>query len=120
MCAKYEGFSAIVYSRLWLLQIFGKLRSEFPDLQIRLVIFATDFPPATLIKLDKGAFELEILDDIKDAKDLDKVECDAYLASSFEVLSRGVKSLLKGITEKRVKIKNLNALPILGKIMRVF
>ncbi|NVM28930.1 MAG: hypothetical protein HWN65_08800 [Candidatus Helarchaeota archaeon] len=120
MSAKYEGFSAIVYSRLWLLQIFGKIRNEFPDLKFKVVLFMTDFPPATLIKIDQGDFEIEILERVKESKDLDEIECDAYLVSSFEVLSRGFKSIMDGIAEKRVKIKNLNALPILGKLLRVF
>ncbi len=120
MNKKVEGLPAIIYSRLWLLQVFGKLKSEFPDLQIRIVLFVTDFPPATLIKIDKGDFEIEILEDIKDSNDLDGVECDAYFASTFEVLLGGMKSVMEGIADKRVKIKNLNALPILAKLTRVF
>ncbi len=120
MSSKYEGFPAVIYSRLWLLQIFGKLKSEFPNLQIKIALFMTDWPPATLIKLDDGNFEIEILETVTDSKDLDDVECDAYLALSYEVLARGFKSIMKGIEEKRVKIKSLGVLPVLGRILRVF
>ena len=120
MSSKYEGFPAVIYSRLWLLQIFGKLKSEFPDLQIKIALFMTDWPPATLIKIYDGNFEIEILENVTDSKDLDDVECDAYLALSYEVFTKGLVSIMKEIEEKRVKVKNLGVLPVLGRILRVF
>ena len=119
MCSKYEGFPAIAYSGLWFLQIFGKLRRQFPDLKTKIVFFVTDAPPATLIKIDKGNFEIELLEDIKNTEDLDNVECDAYLALSTDDILGGIDGLMQGIAEKRIKLKNPEALGILEKILAV-
>ncbi len=117
MSSKYEGFPAIAYAGLWFLKTFGKLRRQFPDLKIDIVFFVTDVPPATLIKIDKGDFEVEILEDLKDVKDLDNIECDAYLALSTDDLAGGIDSIMDGVAQKRIKMKNPNALGILGKIL---
>ena len=117
---KYEGFPAIFYSRLWLQEIFGKLRKNFTDFHTRIVVLVTDSPPATLIEIDNGTFQIEILANIKDPEDLEMVECDTYLALSSETLLGGVNSILKGITEGHVKLKNPDALQTLGRIMGEF
>ncbi|NVM04733.1 MAG: hypothetical protein HWN67_20605 [Candidatus Helarchaeota archaeon] len=119
MSSKYEGFPAVAYSGLWLLKTFGKLRRQFPDLKIDIVFFVTDAPPATLIKIDKGDFEIELLENVKDVKDLDNVECDAYLALSTDDILGGINSIIDGVAEKRIKMKNPSALGILGKILSV-
>lgn len=120
MSSKYEGFPAIVYSRLWLSQIFGKLKREFPDLQIKIALFMIDMPPASLIKIDQGNFEIEILESVKVPEDLDGIDCDGYLALSYEVFTGGFKRIMQGIEENKVKIKNQNVLLILAKLLRVF
>ncbi|MFX1452397.1 MAG: hypothetical protein ACFFCM_16275 [Promethearchaeota archaeon] len=119
MSSKYEGFPAIAYAGLWFLKTFGKLRREFPDLKINIVFFVTDTPPATMIKIDKGDFEIEILDFVKNVEDLDNVECDAYLALSTNDILGGIESIMDGVAAKRIKMKNPNALGILGKILSV-
>ena len=119
MCPQYEGFPAIAYTGLWLLQTFGKLRREFPDLKIDFVFYVTDAPPATLIKIDKGDFKIVLLEDVKDVKDLDKVECDAYLALSTDDILGGIDTIMKGIADKTIKLKNPDALGILAKILAV-
>ena len=116
MCPLLEGIPAYIYSVLWTHRIFGKLKKMFPDLQIKMVLLLTDFPPAFAIYLDKGDFKVETLENIKDPEDLDRIECDAYLAIETNVFLGGAGSIMKGIADKRVKLKNSEMLTILGKL----
>ncbi len=117
MCAKFTGFPAILYSGLWRLQIFGKLKRENPDLQIKIVVL-TDEPPAFMVKVDKGEFEITILDEIKDVKDLETIECDAYLSASRKAIFGGLDTLMKGKEDGTVVIKNEKTLlTLLGKVI---
>ena len=116
MCPMLEGIPAYIYSVLWTHRIFGKLKKMFPDLQIKMILLLTDFPPATVIKINKGDFEIESLEDVKVPEDLDNIECDAYLALPTEVFYGGAEGIKKGIDDKKVKIKNYEMLSILGKI----
>lgn len=111
-----EGIPAFIYSLLWTRKIFGKLEKLFPDLQIKMVLLLTDFPPATSIEINKGDFKVEVLEDVKKPEDLDNIECDAYLALPTEVFYGGAEGIMKGINEKKVKIKNYEILTILGKL----
>ncbi|MHA1659008.1 MAG: hypothetical protein ACTSUT_07780 [Promethearchaeota archaeon] len=119
MSPMLEDISAFLYILLWELKIYGKLEKMFPDLQIKMVLLLTDYPPAMLIQIDKGDFKIEILEDIKDSKDLDNVECDTYMALPIEMLYGGADKILQGIADKKVKINNYKILEILGKVMSV-
>ena len=118
MCPLYEGFPAVIYSGLWVLKIFRKLEKSFPN-SIKMAILLTDSPPAFLIKIDKGDFDIEILDYIKESNDLDTIECDTYLALPTEILYKGADGIREGIETKEVKIKNLDAITILAKLAGV-
>jgi len=113
----FEGFPAIMYSGLWSLRTFRKLENLFPNSPLNIVFLLIDFPPATMVKIDKGDFEIKILDDVKDTKELDNLECDMYLASPLELLFKGINGIKQGIEENKIKIKNMEILTILAKII---
>ena len=115
MCPLYEGFPAIIYSVLWSRKVYRKLEKFFPK-PVNIVILLTDTPPAFSVKIDKGDFKIEILNDVKLPKDLDNIECDGYIAMSTETLFEGVEGIRNGIEEDKVKLKNFETLAILGKI----
>lgn len=119
MCPLYEGFPAIIYTGLWTLRTFRKLESTFQKFPIRVAFFLTDSPPAFLVKIEKSNFKIEILEDVKDAKDLEDVECDGYLALPTEVLYKGVNGIRGGIDQGTVRIKNFDTMTILAKITGV-
>lgn len=105
MCAKFRGIPAIIYSGLWRRQIFGRLKKDFPK-KTKLVVFITDQPPAVLINIDNGNFEMEKLENLKELNDLDKIDCDGYFASPQSHLFGGFSALKKGVDEGKVKMKN--------------
>ncbi|MFX1239324.1 MAG: hypothetical protein ACFFAH_07845 [Promethearchaeota archaeon] len=119
MCPLYEGFPAIIYSGLWSLRIFRRLRKVFPNLPIKIVILLTDSPPAFMVKIDEENFEIELLEDVKIPKDLDDIECNGYLALSTETLYKGAAGIRDGIAEKKVKINTYEILTILAKLADV-
>ena len=61
----------------------------------------------------------QFLDNITNAQSLDRIECDAYLALPTETLYQGAEGIRNGITEGKVKIKNLDILLTLAKITGV-
>ncbi|MFW9781580.1 MAG: hypothetical protein ACFFFB_04765, partial [Candidatus Heimdallarchaeota archaeon] len=65
MCAKFRGIPALIYSGLWRRQIFGKLEKDFPE-HTKFIVYITDQPPAVLINIDNGNFEMEKLEEIND------------------------------------------------------
>ncbi|MHA1932819.1 MAG: hypothetical protein ACW96X_09785 [Promethearchaeota archaeon] len=105
MCAKFRGVPALIYSGLWRRQIFGKLKKDFPG-NITLVVYITDHPPAVLIKIEGGTFQMEKLEQVKDLGDLDNIECDGYFASPQSYLYGGPMAWKKGIEEGKVKMRN--------------
>ena len=119
MCQDIEGIPAYVYSVLWLNKMYGRLRRNFSDLHVKIALYFTDFPPAFLIKIDKGDFEIEILENVKDTKDLDGVECDGYIAAPIQVFYGGASSIMEGIKNNVVHIKNQNILLLLGQLLEV-
>jgi hypothetical protein len=119
MCPLYEGLPAVIYSGLWSLKIFKKLEKVFPNLPIKIIFLLTDSPPAFMVKIDKGNFEIEMLEAVKDSKDLDDIECDGYLALPTEILYKGPAGIRDGIAEKKVKINNYELLTILAKLAGV-
>ncbi len=116
MCPMLEGIPALIYSLLWTRKIFGKLDKMFPSLNIKMILLLTDFPPAIVIKIKDGDFEVEPLESVKSPNDLDNVECDAFLAISSTEFYGGAQSIMKGIAKGSVKIKNNEILTILGKL----
>jgi len=118
MCPLYEGLPAVIYSGLWVLKIFRKLEKSFPN-TLKMVILLTDSPPAFIIKINKGDFDIEILENVRNPDDLDKIDCDTYLALPTEILYKGAKGISEGIANKEVKIKNFDAITILAKIAGV-
>ena len=117
MCPLYEGLPAIIYSALWILRTFRRLEKFFPNSPIKLVVLLTDSPPAFMIRIDKQNFEIKILEDIEDPKDLDDLECDGYLAVPTEILYKGPAGIRDGIAEKKVKMNNFEILTVLAKLM---
>lgn len=105
MCAKFRGIPALIYSGLWRRQIFGRLKKDFPN-KIKLIVYITDHPPAVVIKIDNGNFEMEKIENIKDLNDLDNIECDGYFAAPQGYLYGGLSTLKKGMDEGKVKMKN--------------
>ena len=117
MSPLFEGIPAVFYSGLYVLQVYGRLEKTFPDKNVNIIVFITDFPPATQIKIDKGEFEIIPLVDIKDPIELEDLECDGYVAAPLEILYGGVGAIMKGITTKKVKIKNPKVLLSLAAIL---
>jgi len=105
VCAKFRGISALIYSGLWRRQIFGKLKRDFPE-NTTFIVYITDQPPAVLVKIDNGTFEMEKLEDIKEITELDNLNCDSYLATPQSYIFGGPAVLKKGIDEGKVKMKN--------------
>ncbi|MFX1573793.1 MAG: hypothetical protein ACFFB0_13670 [Promethearchaeota archaeon] len=105
MCAKFRGINALIYSGLWRRQIFGKLKRDFPEITT-FIVYITDQPPAILVKIDDGNFEMERLNDIKEIKDLENFECDSYFTGPQNCIFGGIPALKKGIEEGTVKMKN--------------
>ena len=105
MCAKFRGIPALIYSGLWRRQIFDKLSRDFPG-STKLVIYITDHPPAVLVNIHNGKFEMEKLEEIKDISDLENIECDSYFAAPQRYIYGGFEALKKGLDEGKVKMKN--------------
>lgn len=120
MCPMFEGVPAIFYSGLWTQQVYGKLDKLFADKKVNIVVFITDFPPAVQIKIENGQFEIIPLEDVKVPEDLDDIECDGYVAAILDILYGGAGVILKGIEDKKVRIKNLKVLMTLVTIVGVF
>ncbi len=117
MSPLFEGIPAVLYSGLYVLDVYGKLEQTFQGKKINIIVYITDFPPATQIKIDGGQFEIIPLENIKDPKELEDLECDGYVAAPLEILYGGVGAIMKGIREKKVKIKNMKVLLSLAKIL---
>ena len=116
MCSLREGIPADIYAQLWTLQIYRKLGKLFKNKPIKMIFLLTDFPPAFVVKLEKGNFEVKMLENVKDVKDLDDIECDAYLASPTEIFLKGLNEIKDAIAQKQAKIKNYEILTFLEKI----
>jgi len=116
MCSLREGIPADIYSQLWTLQIYRKLGKLFKNIPIKMVFLLTDSPPAFVVKIDKVNFEVKMLENVKNVKDLDYLECDAYLALPTEMFLKGLNEIKDGISQKKVKIKNYEILTFLEKI----
>lgn len=111
-----EGIPAYIYSGLWIFKTYRKLDKIFPNLKIKLALFITDFPPAALITIDNGDFEVQALENVKTLEDLEKVECDSYLMAKLEAFTGGAEGIMRGINDKSVIVKGSEVLNILGKI----
>ena len=105
MCAKFRGIPALIYSGLWRRQIFGKLQNDFPE-PIKFVVYITDQPPAVLINIDNGNFEMEKLVEVKEISELERIDCDGYFAAPQGYVFGGPPALIKGVEEGIVKMKN--------------
>jgi hypothetical protein len=116
MSPLYEGLPAVIYSGLWVLRIFRKLEKRFTN-SIKMAILLTDSPPAFLVNIDKGDFNIEILENVKKTSDLDSLDCDTYLALPTEILYKGAAGIREGLASKEVQVKNLDAITILAKLI---
>ena len=105
MCAKFRGIPALIYSGLWRRQIFGKLDKDFPE-DIKFVVYITDQPPAVLITISNGNFEMEKLEDIKEISNLENMDCNGYFAAPQSYVFGGLTALQNGVEEGKVKMKN--------------
>jgi len=105
MCAKFRGIPALIYSGLWRRQIFGKLNKDFPE-QTKFVVYITDQPPAVLIEIENGNFEMEKLEEVKEISELENIDCDGYFAAPQGYVFGGLNALMKGVEEGKVKMKN--------------
>jgi hypothetical protein len=115
MSPLYEGLPAVIYSGLWVLKVFRKIEKTFPN-PTTMAVLLTDSPPAFLVKINKDDFDIEILENIKKIEDLEKIECDTYLALPTEILYKGAAGIRDGIASKEVHVKNLDAIAILAKL----
>ena len=110
MSPLFEGIPAIFYTGLYGLQVYGRLEQTFPEKKLNIIVYITDFPPATRIKIDGGQFEIIPLEEVKDPKELEELECDGYVAAPLDILYGGLGAIMKGIKQKKVKIKNMKVL----------
>ena len=105
MCAKFRGIPALIYSGLWRRQIFGRLKKDFQE-PFKFVVFITDQPPAVMINIYDGNFEMEKLEHVKEISELEKIDCDGYFVAPQSYVFGGLSVLMKGIEEQKVKMKN--------------
>ena len=117
MCAKFRGIPALIYSGLWRRQIFGRLRQDFPK-QTKFIVYITDQPPAVLINIDNGIFEMEKLENIKEIAELENFDCDGYFAAPQKYVYGGIPTLQKGVEKGVVKMKNESI--IFSVLLRMF
>ena len=119
MSPLFEGFPAIIYSALWILRTFRRLEKVFSNLPIKIVVLLTDSPPAFMVRIDKQNFEIQLLEDIEDPKDLDNIECDEYMYISTEMLYKGLAGIRDAIAENKAKLSNFRILTVLAKLLGV-
>ncbi|MBY9003532.1 MAG: hypothetical protein KGD73_06145 [Candidatus Lokiarchaeota archaeon] len=110
-----SNFPAILYSGLWALKTLGLLKRDFSNENVRIIILITDEPPAFMLHIANGDFQVEILEDIVTVDDLNSVESDGYISLPSQIFLGGVEGVLEGIRNKLVTIKG-EALIYLGKI----
>jgi hypothetical protein len=115
MCPLYEGLPAIIYSGLWTLKLFRKLAKAFPK-PIEITYLLIDTPPGFLVKIKDGNFDIEMLENVKNVEDLDKIQCDGYLALTTETLYKGPMAIREGIEQGSVKIKNMESITLIAKL----
>ncbi|MBY8990206.1 MAG: hypothetical protein KGD58_05590 [Candidatus Lokiarchaeota archaeon] len=116
MCAKFRGIPALIYSGLWRRQIFDRLKKDFQE-PFKFVVYITDQPPAIMINIHNGNFEMEKLDHVKEISELEEIDCDGYFAAPQSYVFGGPSTLMKGIEEQKVKMKNESA--FFSSILRV-
>ena len=119
MSPLFEGFPAIIYSALWILRTFRRLDKVFSNLPLKIVVVLTDSPPAFLVRIDKQDFEIQLLEDIKDPKDLDNIEYDEFMFISTEILYKGPAGIRDAIAENKAKLSNFRILTVLAKLLGV-
>ena len=115
MVKKLTTFPAIVYSGLWNLKTLGFLKRDYSDTDAKIIILLTDVPPAFMIRIIKGDFKVEILDDLTSVADLDSVKSDGYISLPSSVLLGGVDGVLEGIKNGKVLVKG-DVIKYLAKI----
>ena len=115
MVNKLTTFPAIIYSGLWLLKTLGILKRDFSNENTKIIVLLTDVPPAFMVRIVRGDFEVEILEDTITISDLDEVDSDGYISLHSSIFLGGVEGVLEGIKEGTVLIKG-DALRYLGKI----
>ncbi|TXT60523.1 MAG: hypothetical protein BAJALOKI2v1_100069 [Promethearchaeota archaeon] len=118
MSPLYTGFPAIIYSALWILKKLGILEKDIPDAKILILI--TDAPPAFMIKIKGGEYKIDILENIKNMEDIERVPSEMYIALPSHHFLGSIEAIFDGISKGIIKIKNEKIFPILGKIGSVF
>lgn len=115
MSPLFEGLPAVIYSGLWVLKTYRRLEKTFPN-SIEIAYLLTDSPPAFSVKIEKGNFDIKILENVKDINALEKVKSDGYLALSTETLYKGAMGIRDGINDGSVKMKNMESITLVAKL----
>jgi hypothetical protein len=58
-----------------------------------------------------------MLKNVKDPKDLENIECDAYLALTTEMLYKGPSGIREAMVQNKSKVKNVKTLTTIAKIL---
>jgi len=120
MSEKLTNFPAIIYSGFWTLKTLGKLKKEFRNQRFDLLILITDEPPAFIVHIENGDFNIKVLDNVKSFEDVEKYSCDGYLSLSSDIFLGGIGAILEGISNGKVKMKNDDILIMLAKVGGAF
>ena len=120
MAEKLSNFPAIIYSGLWLLKTIGLLKKDFGTLDLQFLVLITDVPPAFMVRITKGDFQVEILDDVRNVEELNEIECDGYISLPSNVFLGGVKGIVEGLANKTVIVSSNEILNFLGKVGAAF
>ena len=115
MVKKLTTFPAIIYSGLWLLKTLGILRRDYNNEDVKIIVLLIDVPPAFMVRIQNGDFQIEILEDVIYIKDLEEINSDGYISLPSSVFLGGVEGVLEGIKNGTVLIKG-DALKYIGKI----
>ena len=79
-----ENIPALVYSALWPLKVDGRLEKEASKLNLKILIFMTDFPPACLVEIHDGDFKVVPVDDPMALIDDPDANLDGFVAGKIE------------------------------------
>ncbi len=124
MSTLHEEFAALLYAGLWPLTLDGRFQEASRGQRFSILFYFHDWPPAVLLKIDGGKFQLETCDPMTTVADgrvegnfADVVTALDSLGSAFKLLlSRKIKLVHKGVLIKLAKIFLARRVPIQGAV----
>lgn len=113
---KLQDIPALIYIMLYTLKKDGRLRRASENKKLNILFDFPDFPPAALLKIDNGDYEVMAVDNVEG------ISADAVIRGNFEDIVElsggfglGVKLFLLGKVKIKRPLKALQLLKILGE-----